>query len=126
MAVTVDQVNSAKSFFDSMPFPVHIQWTKSPSVIELLKNQEKNGLELLGTPGKGWCSFFEAMRLRGVGSGLLETSARYERCLVVAPCTGQSCTAVSVFAVVIMSYYYLISLLRVLQSYNTVQCITKS
>ena len=53
-AKTIDQVNSAKSFFDSMPFPVHIQWTNSPSVIELLKSQEKNGLELLGTPGKGW------------------------------------------------------------------------
>ncbi|MDC3203779.1 glycosyl transferase [Prochlorococcus sp. AH-716-B04] len=53
-AKTADQVNSAKSFFDSMPFPVHIQWTNSPSVIELLKNQEENGLELLGTPGKGW------------------------------------------------------------------------
>ena len=37
-----------------MPFPVHVQWTNSPSVIELLKSQEKNGLELLGTPGKGW------------------------------------------------------------------------
>ena len=53
-AKTIDQVNSAKAFFDSMPFPVHIQWTNSPSVIELLKSQEKNGLELLGTPGKGW------------------------------------------------------------------------
>ena len=53
-AKTIDQVTAAKSFFDSMPFPVHIQWTNSPSVIELLKNQEKNGLELLGTPGKGW------------------------------------------------------------------------
>ena len=53
-AKTIEQVNSAKSFFDSMPFPVHIQWTNSPSVIELLKSQEKNGLELLGTPGKGW------------------------------------------------------------------------
>ena len=53
-AKTVEQVKSAKSFFDSMPFPVHIQWTNSPSVIELLKSQEKNGLELLGTPGKGW------------------------------------------------------------------------
>ena len=53
-AKTIDQVKSAKSFFHSMPFPVHIQWTNSPSVIELLKDQEKNGLELLGTPGKGW------------------------------------------------------------------------
>jgi glucosyl-3-phosphoglycerate synthase len=53
-AKTVEQVNAAKSFFDSMPFPVHVQWTNSPSVIELLKSQEKNGLELLGTPGKGW------------------------------------------------------------------------
>ena len=53
-AKTVEQVKSAKSFFDSMPFPVHVQWTNSPSVIELLKSQEKNGLELLGTPGKGW------------------------------------------------------------------------
>ena len=53
-AKTVDQVISAKKFFDSMPFPVHIQWTNSPFVIELLRSQEKNGLELLGTPGKGW------------------------------------------------------------------------
>ena len=53
-AKTIDQVKAAKSFFDAMPFPVHIQWTNSPSVIELLKNQETNGLELLGTPGKGW------------------------------------------------------------------------
>ena len=51
-AKTVDQVNSAKSFFNSMPFPVHIQCTNSPCVIELLRNQEKNGLELLGSPGK--------------------------------------------------------------------------
>jgi len=53
-AKTAEQVKAAKSFFDSMPFPVHVQWTNSPSVIELLKSQEKNGLELLGTPGKGW------------------------------------------------------------------------
>jgi len=53
-AKTVEQVKAAKSFFDSMPFPVHVQWTNSPSVIKLLKSQEKNGLELLGTPGKGW------------------------------------------------------------------------
>merc|ERR1711991_510424 len=53
-AKTVEQVNAAKSFFDSMPFRIHVQWTNSPSVIELLKSQEKNGLELLGTPGKGW------------------------------------------------------------------------
>ena len=53
-AKTVEHVKAAKSFFESMPFPVHVQWTNSPSVIELLKSQEKNGLELLGTPGKGW------------------------------------------------------------------------
>ena len=53
-AKSIEQVKSAKSFFESMPFPVHLQWTNSPSVIELLKSQEKNGLELLGTPGKGW------------------------------------------------------------------------
>jgi len=53
-AKSVEQVKAARSFFDSMPFPVHLQWTNSPSVIELLKSQEKNGLELLGTPGKGW------------------------------------------------------------------------
>ena len=53
-AKSIDQVKAAKSFFDSMPFPVHLQWTNSPYVIELLKSQEKNGLELLGTPGKGW------------------------------------------------------------------------
>ncbi len=53
-AKSKEQAKAAKSFFNSMPFPVHIQWTNSPSVIELLKSQEKNGLELLGTPGKGW------------------------------------------------------------------------
>ena len=31
-AKTVEQVKSAKSFFDSMPFPVHVQWTNSPSL----------------------------------------------------------------------------------------------
>ena len=49
-----DEVDEAKAFFSSLPFPVHVQWTNSPSVIELLKDQEKNGLDLLGTPGKGW------------------------------------------------------------------------
>ncbi len=49
-----NQVSKAKDFFGEMPFPVHVQWTNSPLVIELLKNQEKNGLDLLGTPGKGW------------------------------------------------------------------------
>ena len=53
-AKSKEQAKAANSFFESMPFPVHLQWTNSPSVIELLKSQEKNGLELLGTPGKGW------------------------------------------------------------------------
>ena len=53
-AKSKEQVIAANAFFESMPFPVHLQWTNSPSVIELLKSQEKNGLELLGTPGKGW------------------------------------------------------------------------
>jgi len=53
-AKSKEQAKAAKYFFNSMPFPVHIQWTNSPSVIQLLKSQEKNGLELLGTPGKGW------------------------------------------------------------------------
>tara|TARA_Y100001978_G_C23689603_1_gene433935 strand:- start:1402 stop:2598 length:1197 start_codon:yes stop_codon:yes gene_type:complete len=53
-AKSKEQAKAAKCFFESMPFPVHLQWTNSPSVIELLKSQEKNGLELLGTPGKGW------------------------------------------------------------------------
>ncbi len=44
----------AEKFFSSMPFPVHVQWTNSPSVLEVLKSQEKNGLQLLGNPGKGW------------------------------------------------------------------------
>ena len=48
------EVKEAKTFFSSMPFPVHVQWTNAPAVIELLKKQEKNGLNLLGTPGKGW------------------------------------------------------------------------
>ena len=49
-----DEVTKAKDFFQEMPFPVHVQWTNSPLVIELLKDQEKNGLDLLGVPGKGW------------------------------------------------------------------------
>ncbi len=53
-AKTSDDVKRAKKFFASMPFSVHVQWTNSPAVIELLKSQEKNGLDLLGTPGKGW------------------------------------------------------------------------
>ena len=48
------EVNQAKAFFAEMPFPVHVQWTNAPEVIELLKDQNKNGLDLLGTPGKGW------------------------------------------------------------------------
>ncbi|KGG15039.1 MULTISPECIES: glycosyl transferase [unclassified Prochlorococcus] len=53
-AKSANEVQEAKAFFSSMPFPVHVQWTNSPAVIELLKRQEKNGLDLLGTPGKGW------------------------------------------------------------------------
>tara|TARA_Y100001968_G_scaffold324496_1_gene363987 strand:- start:44961 stop:46145 length:1185 start_codon:yes stop_codon:yes gene_type:complete len=53
-ANSLEEVKQAKAFFDDMPFPVHVQWTNSPSVIELLKDQEKNGLDLIGNPGKGW------------------------------------------------------------------------
>ena len=49
-----DEVAKARDFFKEMPYPVHVQWTNSPAVIELLKDQEKNGLDLLGVPGKGW------------------------------------------------------------------------
>ena len=34
-AKTVEQVKAAKSFFDSMPFPVHVQWTNSVSYTHL-------------------------------------------------------------------------------------------
>ncbi|WP_269623167.1 glycosyl transferase [Prochlorococcus marinus] len=53
-AKSANEVSEAKRFFSDMPFPVHVQWTNGPAVIELLKSQEKNGLDLLGTPGKGW------------------------------------------------------------------------
>ena len=53
-ADSVDEVNDAKIFFRNMPFSVHIQWTNGPAVKELLKSQEKNGLDLLVPPGKGW------------------------------------------------------------------------
>ncbi len=53
-AQSIEEVKEAKAFFSSMPFPVHVQWTNGPTVIELLKSQEKNGLELLVPPGKGW------------------------------------------------------------------------
>ena len=53
-AESLEEVVEAKDFFSSMPFPVHIQWTNSPHVIGLLQKQEKNGLQLLGSPGKGW------------------------------------------------------------------------
>ncbi len=49
-----EQVHIANDFFAEMPFSVHVQWTNSPLVIELLKEQETNGLDLLGIPGKGW------------------------------------------------------------------------
>jgi len=49
-----DDLSKAREFFKEMPFPVHVQWTNSPFVIELLKEQEKNGLDLIGIPGKGW------------------------------------------------------------------------
>ena len=54
-ASSADEVEQAKAFFASMPFPVHVQWTNGPAVLELLKVQEeKNGLDLLVPPGKGW------------------------------------------------------------------------
>ncbi len=53
-AQSAEEVKEAKDFFSSMPFPVHVQWTNGPSVIEVLKSQQKNGLDLIGTPGKGW------------------------------------------------------------------------
>ncbi len=54
-AQNISEVEQAKSFFDDLPFDVHIQWTNGPGVIELLKEQEKkHGLELLVPPGKGW------------------------------------------------------------------------
>ncbi len=54
-AKSSEEVLQAKTFFEGMPFPVHVQWTNSPAVNELLKGQEKkNGLELLVPPGKGW------------------------------------------------------------------------
>ena len=53
-AANKDEVAKARDFFNEMPYPVHVQWTNSPTVIELLKDQEKNGLDLLGVPGKGW------------------------------------------------------------------------
>ncbi|KGG12661.1 MULTISPECIES: glycosyl transferase [Prochlorococcus] len=49
-----EEVLEAKAFFETMPYPVHVQWTNSPSVIELLQTQANNGLDLIGTPGKGW------------------------------------------------------------------------
>ena len=49
-----EEVKEAKEFFSEMPFPVHVQWTNAPQVFELLKSQENKGIDLLGTPGKGW------------------------------------------------------------------------
>ncbi len=54
-ASSADEVEEAKAFFGDMPFHVHVQWTNGPAVLELLKAQEqKNGLDLLVSPGKGW------------------------------------------------------------------------
>ena len=54
-ANSAEEVSQAKKFFSEMPFPVHVQWTNGPAVIELLTEQEeKNGLNLLVPPGKGW------------------------------------------------------------------------
>ena len=40
-AKTVDQVKAAKSFFHSMPFPVHVQWTNSPCNRTIKKPRKK-------------------------------------------------------------------------------------
>ena len=53
-AKSKEEVIRVREFFKSMPFNVKVHWTNSPEVIELLKDQEKNGLDLIGTPGKGW------------------------------------------------------------------------
>ncbi|WP_320664563.1 glycosyl transferase [Prochlorococcus sp. MIT 1223] len=53
-AKSENEVTQAKAFFNEMPFTVHVHWTNSPKVKELLKSQEGSGLDLLVTPGKGW------------------------------------------------------------------------
>ncbi len=53
-ANSIEEVEEAKVFFSGMPFPVHIQWTNGPAVLELLKAHDKNGLSLRRKPGKGW------------------------------------------------------------------------
>ncbi len=53
-AKSANEVKEAEKFFSSMPYPVHVQWTNAPAVKNLLKDQEHKGLDLLGTPGKGW------------------------------------------------------------------------
>ena len=54
-ANSFEEVSQARAFFKDMPFPVHVQWTNGPAVIELLTTQqEHNGLELLVPAGKGW------------------------------------------------------------------------
>jgi len=54
-ASCLEEVSQAKDFFADMPFPVHVQWTNGPAVIELLTAQQAlNGLELIVPPGKGW------------------------------------------------------------------------
>ncbi len=53
-ATSINQAQQAKAFFQDMPFPVHVQWTDSPAVLDLLEIQEQNGLELVVPQGKGW------------------------------------------------------------------------
>ena len=53
-ASTAEEVKEAESFFSQMPFPVHVHWTNAPAVMELLQGFTNQGLDLLGTPGKGW------------------------------------------------------------------------
>ncbi len=53
-ASSADEVLEAKAFFANMPFEVHIQWTNSPSVLELLKGKDNSSFNLSGKPGKGW------------------------------------------------------------------------
>ena len=47
----------AKAFISSMPFPVHVQWTNGPAVLELLTAQEQKNGHDFALNNSDWKSF---------------------------------------------------------------------
>ena len=65
-AAEEEEVRRARRFFEELPFPVQVLWTNGPAVRELLEGVQKEGLDVIGPPGKGWAVW------QGLGVASLE------------------------------------------------------